>query len=399
VRIKNVDIPVIDTDTHIVEPFDLWTSRLPERYRDRGPTVRWNEATRTSMWFLDDRPIFPALLGAHSAWREYPPDGPKEWTDVDVTTYDAKARLARMDNDGIKAQILYPNVCMCNGGRLAGLEDRRLQNEIVRTFNDWQLDWSSAAPDRLLPMASLPFWDLEATLEEIQRCAALGMRGVVFSQNPAAFGLPPISDHHWDRVWALLQESKLPLNFHIGSGDFANSDNLGVGGAGGDPVSTMGRHASYAVESVGIFMANVKTIGQVIFGGVCHRFPDLQIVSVESGVGFIPFVLEAMDWQFLNCGVREEHPEFDLLPSEYFRRQIYGCFWFERECLVHAVEQIGADNLLFETDFPHPTSQTPGPASNAVSPNQYVVEALEALGPDEAQKILHDNAARLYNVA
>ena len=80
---------------------------------------------------------------------------------------------------------------------------------------------------------------------------------------------------------------------------------------------------------------NAKTIAQLITGGICHRFPDLDFVSVESGIGWIPFALAALDWQWQNCGVPAEHPEYDLLPSEYFRRQIYGCFWFERDTAAH----------------------------------------------------------------
>ena len=75
----------------------------------------------------------------------------------------------------------------------------------------------------------------------------------------------------------------------------------------------------------------MRCIADLIFGGVCHRFPDLKLVSVESGVGWIPAALETFDWQWRNGGVRDEHPEYDLLPSEYFRRQIYGCFWFEQQ--------------------------------------------------------------------
>ena len=116
-----------------------------------------------------------------------------------------------------------------------------------------------------------------------------------------------------------------------------------------------------------------------MFGGVCQRFPDLKFVSVESGVGWIPFLLEAMDWNFHNSGVRKEHPEFDLLPSEYFARQIYSCFWFERASARAAIEMLGADHVLFETDFPHPTGMTPGPASAAVAPREHLKRALAGL--------------------
>jgi predicted TIM-barrel fold metal-dependent hydrolase len=121
-------------------------------------------------------------------------------------------------------------------------------------------------------------------------------------------------------------------------------------------------------------------------------------VSVESGVGWIPAALETFDWQWRNGGVRDEHPEYDLLPSEYFRRQIYGCFWFERNTALDAIEDY-ADNLLFETDYPHPTCQHPGPRSPAQRPRDYAEALLADVDDDVVRKILHDNAAALYRLS
>ncbi len=121
-------------------------------------------------------------------------------------------------------------------------------------------------------------------------------------------------------------------------------------------------------------------------------------MSVESGIGWIPFALAALDWQWQNCGVAKEHPEYDLLPSEYFRRQIYGCFWFERDTALAAIEQLGADNVLYETDFPHPTSMSPGPASIAERPTTTSARCSPTSTGADVRKILHDNAARIYHL-
>jgi predicted TIM-barrel fold metal-dependent hydrolase len=147
-----------------------------------------------------------------------------------------------------------------------------------------------------------------------------------------------------------------------------------------------------------LFADNLACMSALIHGGVCHRFPDLDFVSVESGVGMIPGALEAFDWQWRNGGVAREHPEYDLLPSEYFRRQIHGCFWYERDAVTPALLAF-PDNMLFETDFPHPTCQHPGPQTPAVEPHAYADEALGALPDDVLEKVLVTNAARLYGVA
>jgi predicted TIM-barrel fold metal-dependent hydrolase len=211
----------------------------------------------------------------------------------------------------------------------------------------------------------------------------------VFSQDPSAFGLPGLTDRHWDPMWASAQEKGLPVNFHIASGDMSLMDT-------GNPEN--GAHANYAAMGVSFFMGNARTVAQLICGGVCHRFPDLNFVSVESGIGWIPFALDSLDWQWLNCGVPKEHPEYELLPSEYFKRQIYGCFWFERETALFAIERLGTDNILYETDFPHPTSMSPGPASSAVAPPEYLDKTLGGLSDATLHKVLHDNAARIYHL-
>ena len=146
-----------------------------------------------------------------------------------------------------------------------------------------------------------------------------------------------------------------------------------------------------------IFMDNMRCIADLIFGGVCHRFPDLKLVSVESGVGWIPAAMETFDWQWRNGGVLDEHPEYDLLPSEYFRRQIFGCFWFEQQGALDAIAQY-PDNILFESDYPHPTCQHPGPRTPGQRPRDYAQELLGGLPDDVVRKVLHDNAAAVYGV-
>ena len=140
-----------------------------------------------------------------------------------------------------------------------------------------------------------------------------------------------------------------------------------------------GMHANYAGFGVQFGMANVRVIANLITGGVCHRFPDLKFVSVESGIGWIPFALDHLDWQWHNCGVPQEHPEYDLLPSEYFVRQMYGCFWFETDTVQAAAEQFGSDWILYESDFPHPTCMAPGPATAATTPRSYIAGSLGGL--------------------
>ena len=383
------EIPIIDTDTHVVEPPDLWTSRVSAKWGDKVPHVRWDDTAGEEAWFTSDTRLSAVGAPAMAGWHEYPPYHPRRWEDTDPKTWDPHRRLQVMDDYGIQAQVLYPNVAVFDAKNLLRMGDSELQLRCIQAYNDYLTEWATLAPGRFIPVASLPFWDLDLTLAEIERTAADGHRGIVFSQNPAAFGLPKLTDRFWDPMWRSAEEKGLPVNFHIASGEM---DMFEVG------VPENGEHANYALMGISFFMGNAKTISEIICGGICHRFPELKFVSVESGVGWIPFALAGLDWQWQNCGVPQEHPEYDLLPSEYFRRQIYGCFWFETDTAISAIEQLGPDNVLYETDFPHPTSMSPGPATTARRPDDYVRETLSGLDEVALRKVLHDNAARLYGL-
>ncbi|MFT3851338.1 MAG: amidohydrolase family protein [Ilumatobacteraceae bacterium] len=381
---------IIDVDTHVVEPYDLWTSRVSvKRYGDLVPHVAWDENAQEDAWYFGDTRICGAAHPAYFSWTDYPPNHPRVLSDADPRNWDAALRLKVMDEYGVQAQVLYPNVAGFGTGRFSALDDPELMLACVRAYNDYLTEWSSVDPQRLLPVTALPFWDLDETIKEMARCADLGHRGAILSLEPEHFGQPHLTHEYWEPLWSAAEEIGYPLNFHIGAGDRKVAS---------DPWDGIGAHAKFASTGVKFFINNAKGVADLIFSGICHRHPNLKFVSVESGIGWIPFALEAMDWQWKNCAVSAEHPEYDLLPSEYFRRQLFGCFWFERDSATHAIEQLGSDCVMFETDFPHPTAQVPGPATTAVEPQQYLADVFGHLPAETSRKIVHDNAARLYRI-
>ena len=246
----------------------------------------------------------------------------------------------------------------------------------------------AADRQRLIPITALPFWDLELALSEMQRCIDMGHRAINFCNQPQDYGQPPLASTHWDPIWQMAQDAGIPVNFHVGGGSM---------GTQFEDTAGMGWMTNFAKVSSMIFMDNMRCMADLIFGGVCHRFPELKLVSVESGAGWIPAALETFDWQWRNGGVGMDHPDYDLLPSEYFRRQIFGCFWFEQQAALDAIAQY-PDNILFETDYPHPTCQHPGPQTPAQRPRDYAEGVLGQLQPDVAEKILWRNAATVYGL-
>ena len=325
---------VIDVDTHLTEPPDLWTSRVPTAMRDQVPhVVRRGDM---DVWVVGDQ--FIGAPGAYSmaGFDGVIPEMPKTYADIPPAAFDAAARLAFLDDQGIQAQVLYPNVGGFGNGFFLSLGDRDVVAASVRAYNDYLTDWCSADPGRLLPVIATPFWDLEFAVAEIERAAAAGHRAVNMCSQPQNFGEPPLGSRHWDPIWAAARSAGLPISFHIGGG--------GLGNLFEDP-GGIGTQAVFAKESSMLILDNMRCLADLFFGGVCHRFPEVRFVSVESGVGWLPGVLEAFDWQWRNGGIGVEHPEYDLLPSEYFRRQVYACFWFERAAAVGAIERY-PENIL-----------------------------------------------------
>lgn len=378
---------VIDADSHVSEPADLWTSRVSRRWGDAVPHIRREPRSGKDIWYIGDTLVLPVGMTAIAGFDGTLPECPDTMDDIPPGAHLADERLAHLDREGIHAQVLYPNVGGFGSGVFLKLREPELMLECVRAYNDFLVEWASADAARLIPVMAIPFWDVPSAVKEIERCAALGHRGVLFGSQPQSFGEPPLPSPHWDPVWAAARAAGLPISFHIGSG--AEWD---LGGAG-----DIGIRTQFARVASNAFMDNERCIADIVFGGVCHRFPELQFVSVESGVGWLLFALEAMDWQWSNAGIHKEHPEYDLLPSEYFRRQIHGCFWFEEHGLAKVLE-LYPDNLLFETDYPHPTSMSVGPQSVAVHPREYASRVLADVPDDVARRVLHGNAARLYRV-
>lgn len=377
---------VIDVDTHVTEPADTWTSRVASKWGERIPHVE--RINGRDVWVAGDRRLAIPGQSAMAGFDGTLPDHPLTYDDMPKAAWDPQARLGFMDSQGIRAQIIYPNVGGFGGGYWYQLDDRELALACVRAYNDFQTDFCSVAPDRLLGVTAVPFWDIDATLVEARRGREAGHVGINFCNQPDALGAPPLFDRHWDPLWAWAEEASCPVNFHIGSGDFTSW----VQNTRGLQFRT-----NFARASSMMMMNNVQCIADLIFGGVCHRFPELRLVSVESGVGFMPSILETFDWQWRNGGVHHEHPEFDLCPSEYFRRQIFATFWFERESARFGVDQL-PDNVMFETDFPHPTCQHPGPQTPALEPAQYASEVMSGWAQPLVEKVLSGTAARVYGL-
>ena len=185
-------VRVIDADSHLTEPPTLWVDKRCQEIR--GETrVRAPKRTADSgllRWRLGDKWLFSLGSVSHAGWSEFPPSRPPQFEDIEPACHDAVERVKWLDEHHVTAQVLYPNFTAFEGHAIMSLQEPELQLAFIRMYNDYLIEFSSKAPDRFIPIASLPFWDFDESIKEIRRCADLGHRGVLWAATLAKHGLP-----------------------------------------------------------------------------------------------------------------------------------------------------------------------------------------------------------------
>jgi uncharacterized protein len=381
-------VRVIDADTHLTERHDLWTSRAPAGMRDRMPHVAQVDGQAT--WVVEGE-----VLGRAGAGGVVDKDNHKgrsfealyEWEidRIHEAAYDPVARVELMDETGIWAQIIFPNVVGLGGQNIAeAVKDVPFRLRCLQIYNDANAEMQANAGNRLLPMAILPAWDVDACVAEAQRAKTLGMRGVNITSDPQDQGGPDLANRAWDPLWEVCADLELPVHFHIG----ASLTTMTF--FGNYPWPSHDDDTQLAIGGTLLFIGNGRVVVNIICSGMLDRYPGLKVVSVESGAGWVPFILEALDYEMAENAPRLRE-QLSLSPSEFFKRQIYATMWFERTDLRALVGAVGEDNILFETDFPHPTCLYPDPVASAN-------DNMRELSVTARNKILGGNAARLYHL-
>ena len=379
---------VVDADTHLTEAHDLWTSRAPAKYADRVPHVE--EIDGRPMWIVDG-----AELGFAGGGGVIDRDGGKgralealyEWTidRIHAGAYDPKARLEVMDDSGIYAQVCFPNSIGLGGQGISDVvKDPELRLLCVQIYNDAMAEVQADSGNRLLPMPVLPAWDPQESAREAERVAAMGLRGVNMTSDTQDLGAPDLANRAWDPLWDVCADLQLPVHFHIGA-SLTTMTYFGT-----YPWESQDEDTKLAIGGTLLFIGNARVVTNIILSGLLDRHPTLKMVSVESGVGWIPFILEALDYE-MSENAPKQLDQLSMLPSEYFRRNLYATFWFEKNNVPALIASVGEDNVLFETDFPHPTCLYPKPLET-------VADKMSTLSPAVQRKVLGENAAALYRL-
>ncbi|HEX7856537.1 MAG TPA: amidohydrolase family protein [Sphingobium sp.] len=378
-------IKIVDCDTHFTEPADLWTANAPAGMKDKMPYVKRIDGA--DQWYVGDK-HFGSIGGNVIAKDKNKLLGKlafSNYDEIDPGSYSVKPRLEAMDAMGVWAQICYQNGGVTQAGSLVALNDEPLAIAITQIFNDACADRMKESGGRINGMGTLPYWDKDLTTKEMRRIIDIGVKGVVLPDRPERLsegyvgpdgGINPF----WEEVFEMCDATGTPLNFHLNASLDANSaiwDNLGFDQR--LPIHALIHH-----------MGCAATMSNFMVSGILDKYPNLKIGLIESGAGWVPFWLEAMEHQLSEFRTAENRG-LQKTPTEYFKQHFWVSFWFETYAPTRMLDVIGADKMLFETDYPHPTSLYPGVQDKLVS----------ILGQHDyatRKQVLETNAKNLWNL-
>ena len=396
---ETVDIPrIISVDDHVIEPPGVWQDRLPERFKEAGPTSIRQKGKMNFVggvfsfepdddgmegdWWTFEGQQYPLtrLEAAVGFDRDEVKVVPITYDGMRNGCWDRDARLEDMDANWTEASMAFPSsfVRFC-GQRFYEADDKELADACVKAYNDWQVEeWCEGTGGRLIPQIIVQLWDPQLAAAEIRRNAARGVHAMTFSEIPPYLGLPSVHDPsgYWDPLFEACAETDTVVNMHIGSSSKMPSTSA---------------DAPPAVGSTLTFNNAMASMTDFLFSGVLVRYPTLKLAYSEGQIGWIPYIIERADkvWEENRGwgGIGDKVPE---PPSTYYYRQIYGCF-FDDAYGLDNIERVGIDNVCFETDYPH--SDSTWPVSKEVAQKQ-----MGHLPADIRRKLVRGNAINLLSL-
>jgi predicted TIM-barrel fold metal-dependent hydrolase len=378
---------LISTDDHIIEPPNVWTSRLPQRHRELGPRIVEHSGhvaseagivvhgDKMQIWMYEGRPYPNVALNAVAGLPK------EEWALEPIRLdrirpgcYNPNERVKDMDIDGVHAQLGFPTFPGFAGKTFVEAADKDLALLCVQAWNDFCVDeWCGSHPDRLIPLVIAPLWDPHLAADELRRTAAKGAKALAFPENPAGLGLPSLWTDHWDPLLAVAEETEIPLAMHFGT-------------------STQMPYTSPDAPFIAMIPLmgtnSMNALSEILFMPMLHKFPRLKISFSEGGIGWIPWLLARIDYTW------ERHRFYsnvnrEVRPSDLFRRNVWGCF-IDDIPGIEMRHSIGIDRITWEGDYPHSDSAFPDSRKRAQ-------EVLANVPDAEAQQIVELNARALLN--
>jgi predicted TIM-barrel fold metal-dependent hydrolase len=355
---------LVDTDTHVNEPPDLWTARVSTRFRDRAPRIERFEAG--DAWVIEgvDDPINFGLNACAGMAPEHRQPWIR-WEDIRRGGFDPKVRVDEMDEDGVDAQLLYPTPRLMQG--VFATPEPEFHIELIRAYNDWLAEYAEHDPTRFGGLALLPNCGVDHALAEIDRVVGRpGIVGVLIGCYP--HGDLELRDED-DAVWERVAGAGMALHIHVSLTD------------------DMPRaHTTKIVGDVRFYDAP-KRILQFVWSGVLDRIPDLRIVMAEVDAGWLPYFKEQVDDRYRRMG---PSADMDLsgMPSDYIERAFYFTYITDHHG-VRSRHAIGVDRMMWSSDYPHVGADWPHSWRT-------IAADMSGIPAEERHLLLAGNALRLY---
>ena len=371
------EYPLLDADSHVSEPLNLWQERLPAKYRDKAPRMLKEHEGKPGAWWLIEEGREPhnvilgfgankTLEGLQQFLKGF------SYAGAHRGGWDPAQRVKDMDQDGVTGDVLYTTL----GFRMFWIRDAGFQRACFQVYNDWLAEFCSYSPRCLKGLGLISLYDPKQGAEDLEECAKKGLAGgLIWASPPDEL---PFYSEVYNSFWKAAQELRMPLSLH----EFAGFERI-YWESTAEKRTVANAVASHEVET---------TFATFILSGILERFPRLRIISAELNCGWLAYFLHRMDRAFDSRGVRLQGSPFPtkltMRPSEYFRRQLYATFIDDPYGLAHRHE-IGVDNLLWSSDFPH--SATFWPHSR-----EKIAKDFHGIGEEDKRKILCENVAKLY---
>ena len=387
----------VDADGHLLEPPTALIDYAPEEYRDTVWQVH-TDAEGTEWLTLEDMNMEAAVMALAAAGgfdeetRTASHTGELTYAGLPDYCWDAKARLAALDADGIAQSVLYPTMLL-TFQHLRTLPFVEMQ---CRAYNDWLSDLCAEGEGRLHGVAILPQLDPEAAAREIRRAATLPhIVGVQMRPNPA-LDYKHLSNDVYEPIWAAAEETGLPVGMHpLCSADLPGAirgmqlHQLGTSDIPVQDQDDFGSDNIFFTQAIGNPVDMMTAITFMTAGGVLARHPHLKVAFLEANGGWIVPWLERLDHHYEIYGW--DTPWLEMEPSAYFRRQCWISFDVDESPIEFTANSplVGADRMVWASDFPHPDAKYPGTTT-------MLADSLSGLTPAQQQAIAGGNAAALY---
>ena len=355
---------MVSADGHVQEPRDLWQVRMDEKYQERLPgivMIPGQGSFQKTEGFREPLKLQDLTFEGEDLLRNQSGKTPE-------------GRIADLAADGVDAEVMFPN----KGLTMWATKDPVFSGAMCRAYNDWAWEYFGPFNDRLAAMACIAPAEIDAAIAEIERCAAMGFRGLSLPCKPV-FGAPDHTElnynlREFDPLWACISDVGLPVTFHVSTGR--------------DPRTSRSRGGAIINYAVHSLAPTIEPIANLCASGVAEQFPKLRFGSIEAGIGWVAWALQAMDEAF-----RKHHmfvrPKLDMLPSEYFKRQGFASFQDDKAGLDLAREHGLINNFLWANDYPHHEGSWPHSA-------EAIERTMGGLTDAERARILGLNSAEIF---